>query len=69
MPIMFPFRMPITNRPVEFWIAHWVGWKWALVLVLVIEVVLLFWIRDNLLLTIVMPICPIESIKHWQLGG
>jgi hypothetical protein len=30
---------------------------------------LLLWIRDDLLLTIVMPICPIEAIKNWQMGG
>jgi hypothetical protein len=43
-------------------------WR-SLLVFLSTEVMLVFWIRDSLLINIVMLIWPIEAIKHWQLGG
>jgi len=40
----------------------------GLLLFVVVEVILLFWIRDSLLLEIVMLIHPFNSIKGWQMG-
>ena len=42
-------------------------WK-SLALFLSTEIVLIAWIRDSLLLNIVMLIYPLDAIKHWQSG-
>ncbi len=34
-----------------------------------VELLLLLWIRDSLLVNVVMLVRPIEAIKTWQLGG
>jgi hypothetical protein len=40
----------------------------TVVLVIVLEVALALWIRDNLLLNIIMLITPVRAIKQWQMG-
>lgn len=37
--------------------------------IVAMEATLLFWIRDSLLLNIIMLFVPIEAIRRWQLGG
>lgn len=51
-----------------FYIAHKLGWKRSLFFFLATEIVLLFWIRDSLLLNILMLLYPLDSIKSWQTG-
>ena len=43
-------------------------WR-SLTLFLTTEVILVLWIRDSLMINIVMLIYPIEAIKVWQIGG
>ena len=51
-----------------FMLARRLGFRRSLVLFAVVEVVLLFWIRDSLLLNVVMLFHPIEWVKAWQAG-
>ncbi|HUR97715.1 MAG TPA: DUF2585 family protein [Pyrinomonadaceae bacterium] len=54
---------------VGFLTAHKIGRWWSLALFVATEIVLLFWIRDSLLLNILMLIWPVDGVKHWQIGG
>ena len=51
-----------------FVLARYLGFGRSLALFVAVEVVLLFWIRDSLLLNVVMLIYPVEWIKQWQAG-
>jgi hypothetical protein len=51
-----------------FLIARKFGFPRSLAVFLVTEIVLLVWIRDSLLLNIIMLIYPLDSIKSWQIG-
>lgn len=51
-----------------FFLARAIGWKWSLALFVALELVMLWAIRDNLTLNVVMLLWPLESIKTWQLG-
>jgi hypothetical protein len=51
-----------------FWLAGRIGlWK-SLIFFVVVELVMLFAIRDNLSLNVLMMLYPLESIKTWQSG-
>lgn len=49
-------------------IARKLGWLRSLPIFIATEIVLLFWIRDSLILELIMLIHPIDAIKTWQLG-
>jgi uncharacterized membrane protein YjdF len=49
-------------------IARKLGWLRSLPIFIVTEIILLFWIRDSLILEIIMLIHPFEVIKSWQLA-
>jgi len=50
-----------------FVIARQLGVRRSLIVFVLIEVVLTFWIHDSLLLQILMLIRPVEAIKLWQM--
>lgn len=50
-----------------FLIAQRLGVKKSIIVFVVLEIVLLLWIRDSLLLEILMLIRPISAIKAWQM--
>jgi hypothetical protein len=52
---------------IGFILARYLGFRWSLVLFVVTELTLLFWVRDNLTLNILMLIYPINAIKAWQM--
>lgn len=52
-----------------FFIAsRWRAW-YCVALVLALELGMLFAVRDNLTLNILMLVHPIEAIRHWQMAG
>jgi len=49
-----------------FFLAGYLGLRRSIVLFVVTELVLLFWIRDNLTLNVLMLVWPVDAIKAWQ---
>ena len=49
-------------------IAERLPWRLALTLFFALEIVSLCWIRDSLLLNILMLTCPIDAVRQWQAG-
>jgi hypothetical protein len=58
----------ILSCTAGFLLARRLGPWGSLALFVVVEVVLLVWIRDSLTLEVLMLFCPIEAVKRWQLG-
>jgi hypothetical protein len=52
-----------------FWIAWRFGWKWMITVILAVELTMLYLVRDNLTLNILMLVYPSEAIKQWQMGA
>jgi hypothetical protein len=48
--------------------AQRLGWRRSALVFVLAEVVLLFWIRDSLLLNVLMLVYPIDALREWQLG-
>ncbi len=62
------WRFCIMGCALGFMIARKLGWRWSLIVFLATEAILLIWIRDSLLLEIIMLLSPINAIKVWQMG-
>ena len=52
-----------------FWLAYKFRFWLSLVFFVLVEIVLLVWIRDSLILNIIMLIYPLDAIKKWQTGS
>ena len=53
---------------IGFMIARKLGWGRSLIVFFATEVMLLIWIRDSLILEIIMLISPMNAIKVWQMA-
>ena len=51
-----------------FLLARSLGLRRALVVFALVEIVLLIWIRDSLLLNVLMLLYPLDAIKAWQMN-
>lgn len=58
----------VLSCALGFLIARKIKLWWSLAFFVVVELILLFWIHDSLLLNIIMLIYPIEAVKSWQLN-
>jgi hypothetical protein len=54
---------------IGFLIARQLGMRRSLIVFVLVEVVLILWIHDSLLLQILMLVRPIEAVKLWQVCG
>ena len=59
----------LLSCAIGFLIAARLGLKKSIVFYVAVELLLLFWIRDNLTLNVIMLLHPIEAIKEWQAAG
>lgn len=58
----------IFAAAVGFLVAQRIGIRGSIGLLVATEAVLIFWIRDGLLLNVVMLLCPSDAIRAWQMG-
>jgi len=54
---------------IGFWFTAKLPWWGSLIAFIVIDSLLLFFIRDSLIINIIMLIHPVEAIKTWQVHG
>ena len=59
----------ILMMSLGFVLASWSRVWVSVAILLVFEIGMLLWVRDNLTLNIIMLIRPIEAIKTWQMSG
>ena len=52
-----------------FLVARRLGWRRSLIVFAVVELILIWWIKDSLVLEIVMLIFSVDAIRAWQMCG
>jgi len=58
----------ILSFAVGFILARYLGFRRSFAIFVITELTLLLWIRDSLILNVIMLIYPIQSIKTWQMA-
>lgn len=53
---------------IGFFIAYKLGWLRSIIFFFVVEIFLVIWIKDSLIINILMLIYPLDSIKNWQIN-
>ena len=53
---------------IGFVLVKYLGFWRSLILFIIVEIALAFWIRDTLILNIIMLLYPLEVIREWQMG-
>ena len=59
----------ILSCGVGFMVAQRLGWRWSLAVFVAVEIALMVWIRDSLLLNVLMLVYPLAGVKAWQTGA
>jgi Protein of unknown function (DUF2585) len=52
-----------------FLLARWLPGRVTVAWIVAVELILAFWIRDNLTLNLIMLIHPVDAIRVWQMGA
>ena len=58
----------LTSCMIGAWIAVRIRPIYSVVLFVALELTSICWIRDSLLINIIMLLCPIDAIRQWQVG-
>ena len=61
--------MDIVAMLVGFWLAARLPVWLSVLLVVAMELIVVYFIRDNLSLNIIMLLYPLDAIRDWQMGG
>jgi hypothetical protein len=59
----------VASFVLGFYLARKLGLWWSIGLFLTVELVMLWAMRDNLTLNVLMLLWPIDAIRRWQSGG
>ena len=59
----------IASFVAGFYVARKLGLKWSIIIFVGVELIMLWLMRDNLTLNVLMLLWPIDAIRKWQPGG